>query len=126
MAKSGTNGYFGVSFKFDDSELSDLLRKAKDKKVYRELANEVLESLRQDAEYASHVLTGELKASWETTPLKMRDGGYSVFGELYSTSDHSYFEKLRGGDHDTVAQALQLLEMELGDSLGNVLEGLLK
>lgn len=126
MAKSGTNGYFGVSFKFDDSELRELLRKAKDKKVYRELANKTLEDLKQDAEYASHVLTGELRDSWETTPLKMRDGGYSVFGELYSTSDHSYFEKLRGGSHDTVAQAMELLEMELGDSLENVLEGLLK
>lgn len=126
MAKSGTNGYFGVSFTIDDSELRDLLRKSKDKKVYRQLANDELEQLKQDAEYASHVLTGELKASWETSPLKMRDGGYSVFGELFSTSDHSYFEKLRGGDHDTVEQALQLMEMRLGDSLEKVLEGLLR
>ena len=126
MAKAGSNGYPGVSFKYDDSELRELLKRCRNKKDYRELVNGELENLKQDAEYVSHVLTGELKASWETTPLKMRDGGYNVFGELYSTSDHSFFEMLRGGDHDTIAQALLLQEQRLGDSLEKVLEGLLR
>ena len=126
MARAGSNGYPGVSFKFDDSELRDLLANFKQKKVYREIANEALSELRDYAEIESHVLTGELQASWETSPLKMRDGGYSIMGELYSTSDHSVFEMLRGGDHDTVAMAIQSWERDSNTSLRDALEGMLK
>lgn len=130
MARAGNHGgnsiYNGITFKFEDSELRELLTNCKNKKIYRELANEALEELRGYAEEESHVLTGELKASWETTPLKMRDGSYSVMGEVYSTSDHSYFEHLRGGDHDTIQVAIDRWESSNNASIHDALEGMLK
>ena len=47
-------------------------------------------------------------------------------GELYSTSDHSFFEMLRGGNHDTVAMAIQSWERDSNTSLRDALEGMLK
>lgn len=116
----------------DDSEIRQLLSKAKDKKIYRQLANEVLQELKEDVAYATHVDTGLMRDSWKVTPLKMRDGGYSVFGELYNDavnkSDQYYaiYEINRGGSHNAVEQGLELYEMRIEDKLSNLLEGLLR
>lgn len=122
-----------VKFTLDTRELRQLLRGAKDKKVYRKLANEVLQDLREDVASLTHVDTGLMKRSWETTPLKMRDGGYAVFGELTNEAQqpgqkHPYpqYELARGGDHDALSLGIEIQEQKLAGKVMDVLEGLLK
>lgn len=122
-----------VKFTLDTRELRQLLRGAKDKKVYRKLANEVLQDLREDVASLTHVDTGLMKRSWETTPLKMRDGGYAVFGELTNEAQqprqkHPYpqYELNRGGDHDALSLGIEIQEQKLAGKVMEVLEGLLK
>lgn len=115
-----------MHFTVDNSDLSYLLEKARHKKVYRELANDVLADLKDYAESFTHIDTGEMVASWVATPLKMRDSEYHVFGELYNESDHAHWEALRGGDHDALGLALEYSEAMIGDSIENALEALLK
>jgi len=122
-----------VKFTMDTTELRRMLSKAKDKKVYRQLANDVLQELREDVAYFTHVDTGLMQRSWETTPLKMRDGGYQVFGELINEAQqpwqsHPYpqYELNRGGDHDALSLGIELQEQKLSGKMLDVLEGLLK
>lgn len=122
-----------VKVTYDDSELRELLRNAQDKKVYRQLANDVLYSLRDDIASFTHVDTGEMKASWEVTPLKMRDGGYAIFGEVTNDAQKSWhkepypsYEIARGGDHDAVSLGINAQEQKLNSSISDVLEALLK
>ena len=117
---------------YDDSHLRSLLSKAQNKKVYRELANEALQEIKENVEQATHVDTGLMKASWDILPLKMRDGGYAVMGELTNSAQnkseqfYAEYELARGGDHDAVALGVGQYELKNGDILHNLLEGLLK
>ena len=122
-----------VRFRLDDKELRQMLSKAKDKKVYRQLANEVLQDLKEDVASLTHVDTGLMQRSWETTPLKMRDSGYHVFGELINEAqqpwqDEPYplYELARGGDHNALDRGIEMQESKLGDKMLEVLEGLLR
>ena len=121
-----------VNFSIDDKALRQVLSKAKDKKIYRQLANEVLQDLRADVASLTHVDTGLMKRSWETTPLKMRDGGYHVFGELINEAQQPWqkepypaFELAREGDHNALALGIEMQERKLGDRVIDVLRGLL-
>lgn len=121
-----------VNFSIDDKELRQMLSKAKDKKVYRQLANEVLQDLREDVASLTHVDTGLMKRSWEVTPLKMRDGGYHVFGELINEAQQPWqhepypaFELARGGDHNALELGIEMQEQKLGDKIEDVIRGLL-
>lgn len=122
-----------VKVTYDDSELRELLKNAQDKKVYRQLANDVLYSLRDDIASYTHVDTGEMKASWEVTPLKMRDSGYSVFGEVTNDAQKHWhkepypsYEIARGGSHNAVDLGINAQEQKLNSSISDVLEGLLR
>lgn len=126
-----------VKFSYDDSQLRELLRNAKDKKVYRRCANDTLEDLKQSVSQATHydhnAPDPHMQDVWEVSPLKMRDGGYSVFGELTNSSTKSWqkesyasYEIGRGGSHDAIAIGLDALENTINDFLGDALEGLLK
>lgn len=120
-------------FTFDDSELRQLLKKCTAKTVYRELANDVLYDLRDDIASYTHVDTGQMQASWEVTPLKMRDGGYAVFGEITNDAQKPWqhepypsYELARGGDHDAIALGLGSQQSKLNATLVDALEGLLR
>lgn len=122
-----------IKVTYDDSELRELLKNARDKKVYRQLANDVLYSLRDDIASYTHVDTGEMKASWEVTPLKMRDSGYAVFGEVTNDAQKHWhkepypsYEIARGGSHNAVDLGINAQEQKLNSSISDVLEGLLK
>ena len=122
-----------IKVTYDDSELRELLKNARDKKVYRQLANDVLYSLRDDIASYTHVDTGEMKASWEVTPLKMRDSGYAVFGEVTNDAQKYWhkepypsYEIARGGSHNAVDLGINAQEQKLNSSISDVLEGLLK
>ena len=122
-----------IKVTYDDSELRELLKNAQDKKVYRQLANHVLYSLRDDIASYTHVDTGEMKASWEVTPLKMRDSGYAVFGEVTNDAQKHWhkepypsYEIARGGSHNAVDLGINAQEQKLNSSISDVLEGLLK
>ena len=122
-----------IKVTYDDSELRELLKNARDKKVYRQLANDVLYSLRDDIASYTHVDTGEMKASWEVTPLKMRDSGYAVFGEVTNDAQKHWhkepypsYEIARGGSHNAVELGINAQEQKLNSSISDVLEGLLK
>ncbi|MGM9544118.1 MAG: hypothetical protein ACI3T9_03975 [Romboutsia timonensis] len=124
----------GVKFTVDDSELRGLLANLKGaKKEYRELANDVLQDLKEDIASYTHVDTGQMKASWETSPLKMRDGGYAIFGEVYNeaqkpwhTEPYPSYEIARGGSHDAISLGVSSVENKLNGKLMDVLEGLLR
>lgn len=120
-------------FIYDDSQLRELLRNLKGaKKVYRELANNELQRLKEDVAYATHVDTGLMQSSWETSPLKMRDSEYHIFGELTndatnaSGQQYAEYELGRGGGHNAIEQGMQLQSMRLESSIGELLEGLLR
>lgn len=122
-----------IKVTYDDSELRELLKNARDKKVYRQLANDVLYSLRDDIASYTHVDTGEMKASWEVTPLKMRDSGYAVFGEVTNDAQKHWhkepypsYEIARGGSHNAVDLGINAQEQKLNSSISDVLEGLLR
>lgn len=123
-----------IKWKYDDSEFRELLRNLKGgKKAYRECANDVLEDIKSNMEYVTHVDTGQMKSSYEVSPLKMRDGGYSVMGEITNSAQKPWqsepypsYEIARGGSHDAIAQGLELSEMQFGSSLEELLEGLLR
>lgn len=122
-----------IKITYDDSELRELLKNAQEKKVYRQLANDVLYSLRDDIASYTHVDTGEMKASWEVTPLKMRDSGYAVFGEVTNDAQKHWhkepypsYEIARGGSHNAVDLGINAQEQKLNSSISDVLEGLLK
>ena len=122
-----------IKVTYDDSELRELLKNARDKKVYRQLANDVLYSLRDDIASYTHVDTGEMKASWEVTPLKMRDSGYVVFGEVTNDAQKHWhkepypsYEIARGGSHNAVDLGINAQEQKLNSSISDVLEGLLR
>ena len=122
-----------IKVTYDDSELRELLKNARDKKVYRQLANDVLYSLRDDIASYTHVDTGEMKASWEVTPLKMRDSGYAVFGEVTNDAQKHWhkepypsYEIARGGSHNAVDLGINAQEQKLNSSISDVLEGFLK
>lgn len=124
----------GVKFTVDDSELRSLLANLNGaKREYRQLANEVLQDLKEDIASYTHVDTGQMKASWETSPLKMRDSGYAIFGEVYNEAqkpwqDESYpsYEIARGGSHDAIALGISSVESKLNGRIIDVLEGLLR
>ena len=117
---------------YDDSHLRSLLSRAKNKKVYRDLANEALQEIKENVEQATHVDTGLMKASWDILPLKMRDGGYAVMGELTNSAQnkskqfYAGYELARGGDHDAIAIGVSEYEDKQNDMLHDLLEGLLK
>lgn len=117
---------------YDDNHLRALLSKAQNKKIYRQLANEALQEIKEDVAYATHVDTGLMQASWDVLPLKMRDSGYSVMGELTNSAQnksgqfYAKYEIERGGSHDAISQGIELYEMRIGTTLENLLEGLLK
>lgn len=122
-----------VNFTIDDSRLRNMLSKAKNKKVYRELVNDVLQDLKEDVASFTHVDTGLMKRSWETTPLKMRDGGHYVFGELINEAQQPWqnepypaYELARGGDHDALSLGIEVQEQKLTGKMIDVLEALLK
>ena len=122
-----------IKVTYDDSELRELLKNAQDKKVYRQLANDVLYSLRDDIASYTHVDTGEMKASWEVTPLKMRDSGYAVFGEVTNDAQKHWhkepypsYEIARGGSHDAISLGVNAVESRLGYKMIELLEGLLR
>lgn len=126
-----------VKFTYDDSQLRSLLENMKGKKIYRELANDVLEDLQQEVARVTHydhnAPDPHMRDSWEVQPLKMRDSGYSVFGDLTNSStkswqDESYasYEIARGGSHDAISIGLESLEGKLNSTLEDLLEGLLK
>lgn len=124
----------GVKFTVDDSELRSLLANLNGaKREYRQLANEVLQDLKEDIASYTHVDTGQMKASWETSPLKMRDSGYAIFGEVYNEAqkpwqDEPYpsYEIARGGSHDAIALGISSVESKLNGRIIDVLEGLLR
>ena len=102
----------GVKFTVDDSELRSLLANLKGaKREYRQLANITLQDLKEQIASYTHVDTGQMKASWETSPLKMRDSGYAIFG---------------GGNHDAIALGVSSVESQLNGKIIDVLEGLLR
>ena len=117
---------------YDDSHLRSLLSKAKNKKVYRDLANEALQEIKENVEQATHVDTGLMKASWDILPLKMRDGGYAVMGELTNSAQnkseqfYAEYELARVGDHDAITIGVSEYENKQNDMLQDLLEGLLK
>lgn len=122
-----------VRITIQDEELRNLLIKCKNKKIYRDLANEVLQDLKEEIARVTHVDTGEMQASWETTPLKMRDSNYAVFGEIINEAQKPWhkqpypsYELARGGDHDAVAIGVSIVEGRLGDTVKKTLEGLLR
>ena len=55
---------------YDDSHLRNLLSKAKNKKVYRDLANEALQEIKENVEQATHVDTGLMRLLGIYFPLK--------------------------------------------------------
>ena len=124
----------GVKFTVDDSELRSLLANLKGaKRDYRDLATITLQDLKEQIESYTHVDTGQMKASWETSPLKMRDSGYAIFGEVYNEAqkpwqDEPYpsYEIARGGSHDAIALGVRSVESKLNGRIIDVLEGLLR
>lgn len=123
-----------IKWTYDDSELRDMLRNLKGgKKAFRECANDILSSVKSNMEFVTHVDTGQMKASYEISNLKMRDGGYSVMGSITNSAQKPWhkepypsYEIARGGSHDAIAQGLELTEMEIGSSIEELLEGLLR
>lgn len=124
----------GVKFTVDDSELRSLLSNLNGaKREYRQLANEVLQDLKEDIASYTHVDTGQMKASWETSPLKMRDSGYAIFGEVYNEAQKPWqsepypsYEINRGGSHDAISLGISSVESKLNSRIIDVLEGLLR
>ena len=124
----------GVKFTVDESELRSLLANLKNaKRDYRELANITLQDLKEQIESYTHEDTGQMKASWETSPLKMRDSGYAIFGEVYNEAqkpwqDEPYpsYEIARGGNHDAIALGVSSVESQLNGKIIDIMEGLLR
>lgn len=124
----------GVKYTIDDSELRQVLANLKGaKREYRDLANITLQDLKEQIASYTHVDTGEMKASWETSPLKMRDGGYAIFGEVYNNAQKPWhkepypsYEIARGGNHDAISLGVNAVESRLGYEMIELLEGLLR
>ena len=118
----------GVKFTVDDSELRSLLANLKGaKREYRQLANEVLQDLKESIASYTHVDTGQMKASWETSPLKMRDSGYAIFGEVYNEAQKPWQDEIaRGGNHDAIALGVSSVESKLNGKIIDIMEGLLR
>lgn len=81
----------------------------------------------------THTDTGVMKASWEITPLKMRDSGYAIMGEIVNEARqpnrgvvYSGYEIDRGGSHDAVQLGIDTVEGRMGSTISDLLEGLLR
>lgn len=109
-------------FTINDKRLSERLQGSKKKKAYRQYANELLDELHLYLVVYSHVDTGEMQDHWKIAPLKYHDSQYKVFGEVYNESDHAYYERRRGGDHDTVRVARSAMEADFGVTIRKMLK----